>query len=239
LNSINELAPLRVAQDAWEGKIKEEDARQYLLGKSPREILEFQNHFPPNQHATSRWFQTAKVILDIRLAEIATESANKIVHHTDILTKQTEINIQYSAKLTLQTDTLLSESKKLGRLTWALILLTVVLAVLTAGLLYIDWHKEHEKPQQNIVWYPASQVLTNLDSPVIKLDAAPITGSLTIKAECPTNPTINFEFYDYYISNNSVVLRRMDYETWHVLLHATNLQTRIHIYYASVAREQR
>ncbi len=130
VNSIMELHPLEVAQKAWTGEIKEQDAREYLLSKSPREILEFQNHFPPNQHATSRWFEIAKVILDIRLAENAAKTADKLIQHTEKLTQQTDIHIQHTEKLTRQTDRLVNETAKLTWLTIALGVFAVVQIVI-------------------------------------------------------------------------------------------------------------
>jgi hypothetical protein len=112
---MDNLTPIEVARKAWTGEIKEQDAREYLLSKSPRDILEFQNHFPSNQHASSRWFEFTKVILDIRIAEIAAESSNKIVKHTDSLSQQTDI--------------LITESRGLSRLTSVLIWLTVSLGL--------------------------------------------------------------------------------------------------------------
>jgi hypothetical protein len=208
----------------------------------------------------------AKTTLDIRRAEESAQATERLVGHTQKLTNQTEMLITESKNLTEQNKILVTESKSLGKLTkWlvgltvALIILTVGLLVLTAGLLYNDWHKEHEKPvaqsqkvfnettQKDSVWFQSDfqkfavcQILTNLDSPEIKLDAEPIPGSITIKAECPTNSAITFKFSpDYYVSNNNIVLPKAHFELWHDLLKTTtNVQMRIFINYTKNFWEQ-
>jgi hypothetical protein len=84
------------------------------------------------------WLPLAKTAFERRLSEDAVESTKQLIKHTE--------------KLTNQTDVMIVESKKLGRLTWALIFLTVGLLVLTAALLYIDWHRE-TTPQNAISFH--------------------------------------------------------------------------------------
>jgi hypothetical protein len=88
--------------------------------------------------------ERAQIALNIRLAEDAAKTVDKLIQHTEKLTTQTDIHIQHSEKLTQQTDVLVAESRKLGRLNWALIILTVGLLFLTAGLLWVDWHRDSQ-----------------------------------------------------------------------------------------------
>lgn len=217
------------------------DVDNWIITATVSELQEF-THYAITPH----WLQRAQAALDILLSDQAAQSTNKLIQHTEKLTKQTDTHVQHAEKLTQQTDILITESRNLTSLTkdlkWftiGLFALTAVLAFLTAGLLYIDWHREQEKQHQSTVWYPATQILTNLDSPVIKLDAAPLAGSLTIKGQCPTNPAIILSFTpDYYISNNCIVLPTGHFQLWHSILQTTNLQMRIYINYATNVRGQ-
>jgi len=146
--------------DSWFAIASARQLEQFILAKKPytrgNRSLESVNAIES--------IERAQIALNIRLADDAAKTADKVskqteklVQQTDQLTKLTETHIQHSQKLTQQTDILVIESKKLGRLTWALILLTIVLAILTAGLLYIDWHKEHG-PEKNTAIDQASGV---------------------------------------------------------------------------------
>ncbi len=89
------------------------------------------------------WFtRRAEVALEIRLAEDAAKAADKLIQHTEELTDLTATHIQHAQKLTEQTDILVTESRSLRKLNWALIILTVGLLFLTAGLFWVDWHRE-------------------------------------------------------------------------------------------------
>lgn len=123
------------------------DVSEWLPKAPPKELLRFIILMAHEQY----WSKRAQAALQVRLEEESAKTADKmmeqtsrLVQHTEKLTTQTQEHLQHAKTLTRQTDILVSESKKLGRLTWALIWLTVVLATLTAGLLYIDWHREHD-----------------------------------------------------------------------------------------------
>lgn len=247
--------PTEHAADALQGRVIEKNTYEFLNNATAKELQEFINYFPPHQN--SHWFHKAKVILDVRLAKDAAAIAEKmaglsrqLVEQSEKFTTLTAEHIKHSEKLTRQTDILITESIGLGRLTkwiigltWGVLGLTLVLAFLTAGLLYIDWHKERDQratTQRDSVWLQSDiqklavcKILTNLDSPNITLDDQPMRGSLTIKAECPTNSAITFRFSpDYYVSNNVVVLPKAHFDMWHNLLATTtNLQMRIFINY--------
>ena len=82
------------------------------------------------------WIERARAALDIRLAEDAAKTADKLsqqtdrlIQHTEKLTTQTDIHIQHSEKLTLQTDKLINESGSLAVLTKQLRFWTIMLGV--------------------------------------------------------------------------------------------------------------
>jgi hypothetical protein len=108
--------------------------------------------------------ERAQILLNIRLAEDTANAVSKLIQHTEKLTVQTGKQIQHSEKLTGQTDILVAESRKLTSLTenlgtqtgilisesrqvrfltWGLLIATFVLLLFTAGLLWVDWHREN------------------------------------------------------------------------------------------------
>lgn len=85
--------------------------------------------------------ERATIALNIRLAEDAAESANKLIQHTEKLTVQTDRQIEHSKTLTRQTDKLIAESVSLGKLTSKLYWLTWALgafAVIQIILMVFD-----------------------------------------------------------------------------------------------------
>jgi hypothetical protein len=128
-----------------------EDVRKSFFKNAPaRELEDYLSLVSPTANP---WLaQQARVALEIRLAEEAAKTAEKMAQHSEKLTQLTETMIAESKGLGEQTKVMVEESKKLGRLTWALIVLTVGLLALTAGLLYIDWHRE-AAPQNAISFH--------------------------------------------------------------------------------------
>jgi hypothetical protein len=102
--SDSKLTPSEMAAKAFANSISNKEVFEYLATATPNDLQEFINYFPPHEY--SHWFHKGRVILDVRLAEIAATSTNKIVQHTDILTQQTEKLLNESVALTKLTKQL-------------------------------------------------------------------------------------------------------------------------------------
>jgi hypothetical protein len=123
------------------------DVDKWLSIALARQLLVFICNMATNQ----LWLVRAQAALQMRVAEDAAKTSDRLsqqtdrlIQHTEPLTKQTDTHIKHSEKLTQQTDVLITESRRLRNLNWGLIILTFGLLFLTAGLLYIDWHREHQ-----------------------------------------------------------------------------------------------
>ncbi len=128
---------------------------EFIQHAKARELQEFillgRDKFGVGGAFNRDWLEQAEISMHVRIGEDNIAAANTI---TKQLTEQTEVLVTESRKLTFLTETLSSqnailvkESKKLGRLTIVLVWLTFVLAILTAALLYIDWHKDKQTEQ--------------------------------------------------------------------------------------------
>ena len=154
-NAMDELTKIAFIQDQVRPRklieefIKTSDATQLRAGL--RLVKEVNG-------LTMGYIESALKASELRFQEESLQATERHIKQTEELNRLTGSHIEHTKKLTAQTDTLITEaknlneqnkilvteSKKLGRLTWGLFWLTVVLATLTAGLLYIDWHREHE-----------------------------------------------------------------------------------------------
>jgi len=139
-------------QDIRQGSPLEEQMREFIQ-KSPakdlEELLLLSLHVGTSYNM--HWVEQVKISLRLRIAEEASQSAVILIEHTEQLTKQTDKNILLTETLTGQNKILVEESKKLGSITWGLFYLTVILALLTAALLFIDWKKEKPTTENNVV----------------------------------------------------------------------------------------
>lgn len=133
---------LCTVQDIRQGGPLEHQIREFIQ-KSPakdlEELLLLSLHVGTNYNM--HWVEQVKISLRLRIAEEAAKSADTLIEHTEQLTKQTDKNILLTETLTRQNEILVKESQKLGRITWGLFYLTVILALLTAALLFVDWNK--------------------------------------------------------------------------------------------------
>jgi hypothetical protein len=103
-------------------------ADEFLLNASSREIQEFIRHLHYSNFTV--WSQRARVALDIRLAEDAAESAEKLTAQTDRLVEHTEA-------LVLIAKEQKELAAKLERQTNKLIFLSLVLVVFSVALLAV------------------------------------------------------------------------------------------------------
>jgi len=133
--SSDRLKPKEVAFKAWQDSLPADAVFSYLADATPRELIEFINYFSPHQN--SQWFHKAKVFLDVRLAEDAAKTADKLIQHTEQLTRQTDTHIQHAEKLTHQTEKLLNESVSLTALTKQLRFWTIMLGVFAVVQIFI------------------------------------------------------------------------------------------------------
>ena len=138
---------------------------EFIQHAKARDLQEFillgRDQFGVEGAFNRHWLEQAEISMHVRIGEDNIAAANTI---TKQLTKQTEALVAESRKLASLTETLSSqnavlvtESKKLGRITWGLFYLTVILALLTAALLFIDWKKEKPTTENNVVQAPASR----------------------------------------------------------------------------------
>jgi acetylornithine deacetylase/succinyl-diaminopimelate desuccinylase-like protein len=117
------------------------DADNFILNATPQQLQELIHYISPSSSVNNALCERVRVALDIRLAEEAAKTAEKLIQHTEKLTTQTDIHIQHSEKLTQQTEKLIAESVKLSNLTKVLIWLTVALgafAVIQIILMVFD-----------------------------------------------------------------------------------------------------
>ncbi|HEY2329036.1 MAG TPA: hypothetical protein VGI63_04405 [Verrucomicrobiae bacterium] len=139
-------------QDIRQGSHLEQEMKEFIQKSSAKDLeklllLSLHVGTSYNMH----WIEQVKISLRLRIAEEAAQSAVILIQHTEQLTKQTDKNILFTETLTRQNEILVKESKKLGRITWGLFCLTVILAFLTAALLFIDWKKEKPTTENNVV----------------------------------------------------------------------------------------
>jgi hypothetical protein len=138
---------------------------EFIQHAKARELQEFillgKDKFGIAGAFNREWLEQAEISMHVRIGEENIAAANTI---TKQLTEQTETLVTESRKLTSLTETLCSqntilvkESQKLGRITWGLFYLTVILALLTAALLFIDWQKEKSTAKNTAVETPVSR----------------------------------------------------------------------------------
>lgn len=145
-------------QDIRSGSHLEERLKEFIqnsTAKNLEELLLLALHVGTSYNM--HWVEQVKISLRLRIAEEAAKSADKLIEHTEQLTKQTDKNILLTEVLTNQNEILVKESQKLGRITWGLLYLTVILALLTAALLFIDWEKEKSTTENTAVEAPGSK----------------------------------------------------------------------------------
>jgi hypothetical protein len=93
----SKLTPTEHASNAHFGRVIEKNTFDYLANASPRELMEFINFFPPHQN--SHWFHKAKVVLDVRLAEDAAATAEKMTQQNAILVNESRALTKYTKGL--------------------------------------------------------------------------------------------------------------------------------------------
>jgi hypothetical protein len=145
-------------QDIKSGSYLEERLKEFIqnsTAKNLEELLLLSLHVGTSYNM--HWVEQVKISLRLRIAEEAAKSADKLIEHTEQLTKQTDKNILLIEVLTNQNKILVKESQKLGRITWGLFYLTVILAFLTAALLFIDWKREKSTTENTAVETSASK----------------------------------------------------------------------------------
>ncbi|HTX21060.1 MAG TPA: hypothetical protein VMD27_04235 [Candidatus Aquilonibacter sp.] len=139
-------------QDIRSGSVLEKRMKEFIQ-KSPakdlEELLLLSLHVGTSYNM--HWIEQVKISLRLRIAEEAAQSADTLIEHTKQLTKQTDKNILLTETLTHQNEILVNESQKLGHVTWGLFYLTIILALLTAALLFIDWKKEKSTAENKTV----------------------------------------------------------------------------------------
>ena len=116
------------------GKPKTDRANmiEFIQNAPARSLQEFillgRDYFGVEGAFSREWLEQAKVSLQVRIGEDAMVAAREFTSHTETLTQQTNVMI--------------SETKKLGRLTWALVIVSFALLVF-AGVqtLIMLYHK--------------------------------------------------------------------------------------------------
>lgn len=98
---------------------------EFILRSPARDLQEFIHNI--GIYPNSQWFHRAKVALEIRLAEDAAETADKLIKHTEKLTQQNVILVQ--------------ESRALKNYTIVLVILTVAIVIQTGVLIWKEYHK--------------------------------------------------------------------------------------------------
>lgn len=144
----NQTTPEEIAR----GQFSEQDTDSWFAIATARQLETFILCKKPYTHGNKsietvkaiESIERAQIALNIRLAENAAKTAekmsqqtDKLIHHTEQLTKQTATHIQFSEKLTQQTDKLITESVSLTGLTKQLRFWTIMLGVFVVVQIFI------------------------------------------------------------------------------------------------------
>jgi hypothetical protein len=122
----------------WPNPNRHKEIHDFVLSASARDIQLFVHNIQTNTTDVRDWRECARIALDIRLAEDAERTAQKLVSGTDKL-------VQHSAKLTERTDRLIQETLKLTGLTRSLNRLTFILGVLAVLQVFIMFYEYFSK----------------------------------------------------------------------------------------------
>ena len=100
------------------------NADKFIQEATTRELQEFIHYINVSGPANAALFERAKISIQMRLTEDAVKTAgklsqqtDKIIQHTEQLTKQTDIHIHLSEQLSKQTDKLIQHTEQLTRQT--------------------------------------------------------------------------------------------------------------------------